>query len=205
MEVVHCSAPITPHPAGTPHLSHARTRAAAAVVTTHQTTPNQQFLFSPIKHTCTHHTYLPKQRMVGSTTSRVLDKLHQATVGVLVLSTVYFGVEAFRATWYIQKHKAEQRVSRKGCWNVYMCVGACACLLCVVNALAALLGAVPQTRKVSENCFRCRTLPTPTPLCRHWQSRHKPMAAAAPAPASNDSTCAWLLQQSVYRYTHSSL
>jgi len=49
--------------------------------------------------------------MVGPTASRVLDKLHQATVGVLVLSTLYFGVEAFRATWYIQKHKAEQRVS----------------------------------------------------------------------------------------------
>lgn len=40
-----------------------------------------------------------------------MDRLHQATVGVLVLSTVYFGVEAFRATWYIQKYKAEQRVS----------------------------------------------------------------------------------------------
>lgn len=49
--------------------------------------------------------------MVGQTANRVLDKLHQATVGVLILSTFYFGVEAFRATWYIQKHKAEQRVS----------------------------------------------------------------------------------------------
>ena len=49
--------------------------------------------------------------MVGPTANRILDKLHQATVGVLVLSTLYFGVEAFRATWYIQKHKAEQRVS----------------------------------------------------------------------------------------------
>lgn len=48
--------------------------------------------------------------MIGRTANKVLDKLHQATVGVLVLSTVYFGVEAFRATWYIQKHKAEQRV-----------------------------------------------------------------------------------------------
>lgn len=50
--------------------------------------------------------------MVGPVANRVLDKLHQATVGVLVLSTLYFGVEAFRATWYIQKHKAEQRVSK---------------------------------------------------------------------------------------------
>jgi hypothetical protein len=49
--------------------------------------------------------------MVGPTASRIMDRLHQATVGVLVLSTVYFGVEAFRATWYIQKYKAEQRVS----------------------------------------------------------------------------------------------
>lgn len=49
--------------------------------------------------------------MVGTVANKVLDKLHQATVGVLVLSTLYFGVEAFRATWYIQKHKAEQRVS----------------------------------------------------------------------------------------------
>jgi hypothetical protein len=50
--------------------------------------------------------------MVGPVANKVLDKLHQATVGVLVLSTLYFGVEAFRATWYIQKHKAEQRVSK---------------------------------------------------------------------------------------------
>lgn len=49
--------------------------------------------------------------MVGPTAKRLMDKLHHATVGVLVLSTLYFGVEAFRATWYIQKHKAEQRVS----------------------------------------------------------------------------------------------
>lgn len=49
--------------------------------------------------------------MIGPTANRLLDKAHQVTVGVLVLSTLYFGVEAFRATWYIQKHKAEQRVS----------------------------------------------------------------------------------------------
>lgn len=56
--------------------------------------------------------------MVGPTANRILDKLHQATVGVLVVSTLYFGVEAFRATWYIQKHKAEQRVSVAACQRV---------------------------------------------------------------------------------------
>jgi hypothetical protein len=49
--------------------------------------------------------------MAGPTAKRLADKLHHATVAVLVASTLYFGVEAFRATWYIQKHKAEQRVS----------------------------------------------------------------------------------------------
>jgi hypothetical protein len=50
---------------------------------------------------------------MGPTTQRVLDKLHHLTVGVLVVSTLYFGVEAFRAGWHIQKHKAEQRVSAR--------------------------------------------------------------------------------------------
>jgi Fe2+ or Zn2+ uptake regulation protein len=64
--------------------------------------------------------------MIGRTANKVLDKLHQATVGVLVLSTVYFGVEAFRATWYIQKHKAEQRVRTT---MVAVVVESCCCVL----------------------------------------------------------------------------
>lgn len=56
--------------------------------------------------------------MVGPTARNIMDRLHQATVGVLVLSTLYFGVEAFRATWYIQKHKAEQRVSVRATLHV---------------------------------------------------------------------------------------
>lgn len=48
--------------------------------------------------------------MVGArATSKIIDKLHHATVGVLVVSTVYFGFEAVRATMAIQKHKYEQK------------------------------------------------------------------------------------------------
>lgn len=68
--------------------------------------------------------------MIGRTANKVLDKLHQATVGVLVLSTVYFGVEAFRAAWYIQKHKAEQRV-RSSVVVVVLWRGSCCCLVIV--------------------------------------------------------------------------
>lgn len=48
--------------------------------------------------------------MIGPRVNKVLDKLHQATVAVLVCSTVYFGVEAVRATMAIQNHKYKQKV-----------------------------------------------------------------------------------------------
>lgn len=78
---------------------------SAAVVTT-----SQQFS-ELLRPSFDSPQYFQPAAMVGPTASRIMDRLHQATVGVLVLSTVYFGVEAFRATWYIQKYKAEQRVS----------------------------------------------------------------------------------------------
>eukprot|EP00775_Hariotina_reticulata_P013101 gene13101-13229_t len=43
--------------------------------------------------------------MIGARANRVLDRLHQATVAVLVVSTLYFGVEAVRATMAIQEHR----------------------------------------------------------------------------------------------------
>jgi hypothetical protein len=50
--------------------------------------------------------------MVGARANKILDKLHHATIGVLVVSTVYFGFEAVRATMAIQQHKYEQKVRR---------------------------------------------------------------------------------------------
>ncbi|KAF8063778.1 hypothetical protein HT031_003635 [Scenedesmus sp. PABB004] len=47
--------------------------------------------------------------MVGPRASAFLDKLHHATVAVLVVSTAYFGFEAMRASMAIQKHKYEQK------------------------------------------------------------------------------------------------
>jgi hypothetical protein len=56
--------------------------------------------------------------MIGPKANRLLDRLHHATVAVLAVSTLYFGVEAFRATWAIQKSKYEGRKV----W-VVVCVG----------------------------------------------------------------------------------
>lgn len=47
--------------------------------------------------------------MAGSRVNAVLDVLHKGTVGVLVVSTVYFSVEIVRATWHLQKTKFERQ------------------------------------------------------------------------------------------------
>jgi hypothetical protein len=52
--------------------------------------------------------------MIGARANKIIDKLHHATVGVLVVSTVYFGFEAVRATMAIQKYKYEQKVRHMG-------------------------------------------------------------------------------------------
>jgi hypothetical protein len=53
--------------------------------------------------------------MFGARVNRVLDKIHQGTVAVLVVSTVYFGVEAVRVTMSIQEHRYNRKqVTRLG-------------------------------------------------------------------------------------------
>ena len=47
--------------------------------------------------------------MVSPATNRVLDALHRGTVFVLAGSTVYFTVEIFRATYYLNRNKWSKR------------------------------------------------------------------------------------------------
>lgn len=54
--------------------------------------------------------------MVSARVNRVLDKLHAATVAVLITSTVYFGFEAVRATMAIQEHRYKMKQVGRWSW-----------------------------------------------------------------------------------------
>jgi hypothetical protein len=81
--------------------------------------------------------------MIGARANKIIDKLHHATVGVLVVSTVYFGFEAVRATMAIQKYKYEQKVRYFN--NLCVCSShAAAGRQHVPAAAAAAAAAVPR-------------------------------------------------------------
>jgi hypothetical protein len=60
--------------------------------------------------------------MAPKPSNAVLDRLHRATVYFLVGSTLYFTVEVFRGTWYIQKAKYEAKQVR-GCMGAWAASG----------------------------------------------------------------------------------